>query len=317
MAHSSPHRPPLAAILVVPVVVAVILTLFAWPLAKLGPRDVPVGVAGAPAAAQAVADRMAAQDGKFDVHRYDSEAAIRTAIEDREVYGGYVAGPSGAKVLTASAGSPTVAQMLTHAAAEGGETVQVEDVVAASPSGGALPASVLPLVIAGLLTGVLAAAATSSALRRGALVVAGSLLAGVAGAAIVQSWLEVVDGDWVANAAALSLTVLAIAATVAGLHALMGRAGILVAALTMVFVGNPFSAVATGPEMLPEPAGAIGRLLPPGAGGNLLRSTGFFDGAGGAGHIAVLACWALAGFAALGIAAARRRLAPTPEVAMA
>jgi len=313
MTHSSSHRPPLAAILVVPVVVAVILTLFAWPLAKLGPHDVPVGVAGAPA----LAERMAAQDGKFDVHRYDSEAAIRTAIEDREVYGGFVAGPSGAKVLTASAGSPAVAQMLTHAAAEGGKAVQVEDVVAASPAGGALPASVLPLVIGGLLVGVLAALATSSALRRAALIVAGSLLAGVAGAAIVQSWLEVVDGDWAVNAAALSLTVLAIAATVVGLHALMGRAGILVAALTMVFVGNPFSGVATGPEMLPGPAGAIGQLLPPGAGGNLLRSTGFFDGAGGGRHIAVLAIWALAGFAALGIAAARRRLAPTPEVAMA
>lgn len=314
MTHSSsPHRPPLAAILVVPVVVAVILTLFAWPLAKVGPRDVPVGVAGAPA----VADRMAAQEGRFDVHRYGSEAALRAAIEDREVYGGLAAGPSGATVLTASAGSPMVAQMLTHAASEGGEAVKVEDVVAAGPAGGALAASVLPLVLAGLLTGVLAATATSSAVRRGALVVAGSLLAGVAGAAIVQSWLEVIDGDWVANAAALSLTVLAIAATVVGTAALIGRAGILVAALTMIFLGNPFSAVATGPEMLPEPAGAIGQLLPPGAGGNLLRSTGFFDGAGGGGHIAVLAAWALAGFAALAVAGARRRFAPTPEVAMA
>jgi len=314
MTHSSSsHRPPLAAILVVPVVAAVILTLFAWPLAKVGPRDVPVGVAGAPA----VADRLAAQDGRFDVHRYDSEPAVRTAIEDREVYGGLVAGPSGATVLTASAGSPAVAQMLTHAASEGGEAVKVEDVVAASPAGGALPASVLPLVIAGLLTGALAATATSSAARRGALVVAGSLLAGVAGAAIVQSWLEVVDGDWVANAAALSLTVLAIAATVCGLQALMGKAGLLVAALTMVFIGNPFSAVATGPEMLPEPAGAIGQLLPPGAGGNLLRSTGFFDGAGGAQHIAVLACWAIAGFAAVLIAGTRRRPGAVPVAAAA
>jgi hypothetical protein len=96
----------------------------------------------------------------------------------------------------------------------------------------------------------------------------------------------------------------------------MGRAGILVAALTMVFVGNPFSAVATGPEMLPTPAGVIGQLLPPGAGGNLLRSTGFFDGAGVGEHVAVLAAWALAGFAALAVAALRRRrpvLTPRPR----
>jgi hypothetical protein len=128
----------------------------------------------------------------------------------------------------------------------------------------------------------------------------------------------VVDGDWVANAAGLSLMVLAIATVTTGLEALMGKAGILVAALTMVFVGNPFSAVATGPEMLPAPAGAIGQLLPPGAGGNLLRSTGFFDGAGAGQHVAVLAAWALAGFAALVIAAVRRRrpvMAAAPAVA--
>jgi hypothetical protein len=40
---------------------------------------------------------------------------------------------------------------------------------------------------------------------------------------------------------------------------------------------------------------------------NLLRSTGFFDGAGAGEHVAVLAVWALAGLAALMIAAARRR----------
>ena len=162
--------------------------------------------------------------------------------------------------------------------------MQVEDVVSASPPGGALAASVLPLVIAGLLAGAIPSALASSALRRAGLVIAGSVLAGVAATAIVQSWLDVVQGDWLTNAAVLSLTVLAIASIAAGLEALLGKAGLLVAALTMVLLGNPFSGVATGPEMLPEPAGALGQLLPPGAGGNLLRSTGFFDGAAAGGH---------------------------------
>jgi hypothetical protein len=70
--------------------------------------------------------------------------------------------------------------------------------------------------------------------------------------------------------------------------------------------------------MLPTPAGVIGQLLPPGAGGNLLRSTGFFDGAGAGQHVAVLATWALIGFAALAITAVRRRrpvIAAAPAVA--
>jgi hypothetical protein len=149
-------------------------------------------------------------------------------------------------------------------------------------------------------------------------VVGGSLLAGLAATGIVQGWLDVVEGDWVANAAGLSLTVLAIAALTAGLESLMGKAGILVTALTMVFIGNPFSAAATGPEMLPTPAGVIGQLLPPGAGANLLRSTGFFDGAGAGRHVTVLGAWALVGLAALAVAAVRRRrpvLAAAPAVA--
>jgi hypothetical protein len=59
--------------------------------------------------------------------------------------------------------------------------------------------------------------------------------------------------------------------------------------------------------MLPEPVGAIGQLMPPGAGGNLLRSTGFYDGAAGEGHLVVLAAWALAGLTLLLVAALRAR----------
>jgi hypothetical protein len=78
-------------------------------------------------------------------------------------------------------------------------------------------------------------------------------------------------------------------------------------ALLMIFVGNPFSAMGSAPELLPQPVGMIGQLLPPGAGGNLLRSTGFFDGAGGVGHLAVLSAWIAAGLALLAAGALRDR----------
>src|SRR5918999_3015413 len=113
------HRPSPTAILLVPLVVAVVLALFAWPSARLEPRDLPVGVAGPAAQATAIEQRLGQQEGAFEIHRYGDEAAARAAIEDREVYGAFVAGPQGAKVLTASAASAAVAQQLTHAAAEG------------------------------------------------------------------------------------------------------------------------------------------------------------------------------------------------------
>jgi hypothetical protein len=293
---SHEHKPPAAAILVVPLIVAVVLTLFAWPSSRLEPRDMPVGVAGAPAAVAPVEQQLTAQEGAFDVHRYPTEAEAREAIEQREVYGAFVAGPDGARVLTSSAGSPAVAQLLTHAAAE--QDAEVEDVVTTPAAGSGLGSSVLPLVLAGILTGVLAALAVSRGTARVGLTVAGSLLAGLAAALIADTWLGIVEGDWLTNAGAFALTFLAIAGAMVGLYSLLGRAGLGIGALVMIFIGNPFSAAATAPELLPEPVGGLGQLLPPGAGANLLRSTGFFDGAGAGEHIAVLAVWAGLGLAA-------------------
>ena len=262
-------------------------------------------MAGAPPAAEAIEKRLGEQEGAFDPKRYGDEAAARKGIEDRDVYGAFVATPSGPKVLTASAASPAVAQLLAHAASETGAAT--EDVVAAGPHATALASSVLPLVIAGILIGIAGALLSSTALGRAGRVLLGSVLTGVLAAVIVQSWLEVVEGDWLANAAVLSLTVLAIGAALAGLYAVIGRAGLLIGALLMIFVGNPFSAVGSAAELLPRPVGAIGQLMPPGAGGNLLRSTGFFDGAGASTHLIVLAAWSLAGLALLAAAALRSR----------
>jgi hypothetical protein len=292
----SEHRPPPAAILLVPVVVAVVLTLFAWPSSRIEPRDLPVGVAGVPDAADALERQLGTQEGAFEVHRYAGAAETREAIEDREVYGAFVATPSGPLALTSSAASPAVSQLLTHAAAEQG--AEVEDVVAASPAASGLASSVLPLVLAGILTGVLAALAVTRGVARAGLALAGSVLGGLVAALIADTWLGIVEGEWLLNAGAFTLTLLAIASAIAGLYALFGKGGLAAGALLMILVGNPFSAAATAPELLPEPVGGIGQLLPPGAGANLLRSTGFFDGAG-AEHLAVLGVWALAGLAAL------------------
>jgi hypothetical protein len=290
------HRPPAAAILVVPLVVALVLTLFAWPSSRLEPRDLPIGVAGAPAAVTTLERQLTAQEGAFDLHRYATEADAREAIERREVYGAFVADPAAPKVLTSSAGSPAVAQLLTHAGAE--QDAEVEDVVTTLAAGSGLGPSVLPLVLAGILTGVLAALAVSRGIARAGLTVAGSVLAGLAAALIADTWLGIVEGDWLVNAGAFALTFLAIAAAMVGLYSLLGKAGLGISALVMIFIGNPFSAAATAPELLPEPVGGLGQLLPPGAGANLLRSTGFFDGAGAGEHIAVLAVWAGLGLAA-------------------
>ena len=308
------HKVSPAAILLIPVVVALVLTLFAWPASRLAPRDLPIGVAG-PAAATAALDReLAAKKDAFDVHHYADEAGAREAIKDRDVYGAFVASQSGPKVLTASGASVTIAQLLQQAgeaaAAKEGSAALVQDVVPGAkddPRGSGLASSVLPLVLAGLLIGVGAWLVVPSLWRRVAVLVAGSLLAGFAAIAIAQGWLGILEGPWVVNALVLSLVVLAIGSVVAGFGSLLGVAGIGLGLLLMMLIGNPWSGVSSAPEMLPQPTGEVGQLLPPGAGGNLVRSTAFFDGAAAGEHLAVLLAWVGVGLLAMVAAAARQR----------
>lgn len=317
---AAPNRRLVAVVLLVPVVVALALWAFAWPAARMAPRDLPLGVAGSAPAADQLAQQLERRDGAFEIHRYDSEAAARTAIKDRSVYGAVVVTPKGPALLTASAAGPVVAQLLSEAvtaSAPAGTAVPVTDVVAApaaDPRGSVLGASILPLAIAGVAAG---SAVTLLRLRggRAATALLGvAALVGIVAAALTDSWLGVITGDWWSEAGTLGLTVLAIGATVAGLAALIGPAGIGVGALLMVLVGNPFSGVTSAPELLPRPVGAIGQWLPPGAGGSLLRSVAFFDGRAAGGAALTLAVWAVLGLTAVIVGGRRRPPAPAaPE----
>jgi hypothetical protein len=183
------------------------------------------------------------------------------------------------------------------------------------PRGAALSASVLPLVLAGVLAGLLIGSSRRPGLgQAGALVVAAAL-AGLAAVGIAQGWLGLIGGDWLVNAGVLGLAVLAIAAAAAGLLALLGEAGLVLAALLMVLLGNPLSGVSSAPELLPHPFGLIGQLLPPGAGGSLLRSTAFFDGNAAVAPLTVLAISAMLGLAAVGPAACSGGAPPPPRSA--
>ncbi|MFI6946506.1 ABC transporter permease [Streptomyces sp. NPDC050422] len=319
---AAPNRRLVAVVLLVPMVVALALWAFAWPAARMAPRDLPIGVAGSAPAADRLQQQLEQRDGAFEIHRYDSEAAARTAIEGRSVYGALVVTPHGPELLTASAAGPAVAQLLHEAvtaSAPAGTTVPVTDVVAApaaDPRGSVLGASILPLAIAGVATG---SAVTLLRLRGGraaAALLGVATLVGAIAAALTDSWLGVITGDWWSEAGTLGLTVLAIGGTVAGLAALIGPAGVGLGALLMVLVGNPFSGVTSAPELLPRPVGVIGQWLPPGAGGSLLRSVAFFDGHAAGGAALTLALWAVLGLAAVIIGGRRRPPAPAaPEAA--
>ncbi|MFI6287854.1 ABC transporter permease [Streptomyces sp. NPDC051018] len=308
----TPARRMIAVMVLVPVLVGLALWAFAWPAARTAPRDLPIGVAGPPAAAAPVEQRLEQREGAFDVHRYEDEAAARTAVERREVYGAVAVTPEGPRLLTASAASPVVAGLLREAVTAqvpDGQRVAVTDVVPAPPGdprGGSLAASMLPLSIAGIAAGALVTLLGLRGARGATALVGAAALLGITTAAVADSWLGVLNGPWWGEAGVVALTVLAAGASAAGLGALLGRPGIALGSVLFVLLGNPFSGAGSAPELLPEPAGTIGQWLPPGAGTQLLRSVAFFDGHGADGALLTLVLWSALGLAAVLLGGRRR-----------
>lgn len=301
------HARRLIVVLVlVPAIAALALWAFAWPAARTAPRDLPLGVAGPAAATAPMEQQLTRHKGAFEIHHYADEASARAAVEDRTVYGAVVATPHGPKLLTASAASPVVAQLLQQAvtkqAAATGTQVRTDDVVAApatDPRGAALNAGVLPLALAGIAAGAVITLIGLRGVRAVIALVGSAALVGAAAAGITDSWLGVLTGDWWTEAGALGLATLAVSGAVAGLGALLGPAGIGIASGLVMLFGNPFSGASSAPQMLPEPVGTIGQWLPPGAGTTLLRSVSFFDGAAATGPALTLTWWAVLGLGAV------------------
>ena len=288
---------------------ALFLTLFAWPAVNTEPRDLPIVVAGPAPAADAVAQQLEkARPGAFDVDTVADAAAADDAIRDRKAYGAFVVtSPNGPTVAThvSSAASPVVAQLLIQigqtAGPDSGQTQPhpVVDVVPADkddPRGAGLAAGVLPLIMTSIVVGMLLTFVIGGRIARFVGVILYAGLAGLAATWILQYGLHAISGDYLQNAQVVALIALAMAGAIAGLGALLGVAGAVIGAVVVFLLGNPLSGITSAPEMLPQPWGEVGQWLPPGAGGTLLRSVVFFDGAGG-----TLPMWILAGWSALAL----------------
>jgi hypothetical protein len=295
------------------VLLQVLLVLwFAWSASRTGPRHVPVVVAGPPPATVALAERLEAErPGAFDITTVAGPAEADAAVRDRRAYAAFVADSGGVTLHVASAASPTVALLLGQAAQQlaSGKPVPVVDVVASPPDdprGAGLASGVLPLLLTNLGCGMAVYLVVSTVGARLLGLVGFGILAGFVEAGALHG-LGVLTGDYLADAAAIGLVALAVSATVAGLGAAFGRAGIVLGALVVFFVGNPISGLNSAPELLPEPWGDVGQALPPGAGASLLRSVSFFSGAGSARPLWTLIAWAAAGLI-LTAAVHRRRL---------
>jgi hypothetical protein len=290
----------------VTVLLGLLVSWFAWPAKELEPRALPVVVAGpAPASAALSQQLAAARPGAFEVTTVADAAAADQALRDREAYAAFVVAPTGVALHTASGASPTVSTLLGQAAQQlgGGASVTIVDVVPGAPDdprGAGFASGYLPLVLASMVAGVLFAVVLPRRSARLVGLATFAVLAGLVGAAVLHG-LGLLTGGYLAAAGVLALLSLAVSAAVTGLAALIGAPGIGLGVLVVFLFGNPISAVAAAPELLPEPWGAIGQLLPPGAGATLLRSAAFFDGAGASDPLWTLVAWAVVGLALVAV----------------
>jgi len=293
LAAHPPWRQLLIVSIVLPLLIVLAVLAFAWPAARIQPRDVPIGVVGStPGSQQLIEHLPSAEPGAFDFHLYADQATARSAIENRDMYGAFIVTQQHISVLEASAASPAVAQALAtigqqldtqasqHAAGSGAAgqvPLSVDDVVPLprdDPRGLVFSSSLLLLTICSILV----AAAIGVMVRfRPAWrqLVALSVLSAIAGLGsylIAQSFLSALPHQAVASWASLALTIMSISAATAGLIALIGVPGLGQAAALMVFVGNPFSGVTSAPELVPDAVNHVGQWLPSGAGANLLRA---------------------------------------------
>ncbi|WP_431952256.1 hypothetical protein [Nocardia lijiangensis] len=295
------------AVFLLTALTSVLLTAFAWPSVRSSVHDVPVAVAGpATAAAQIRTALDQRLPGGFDITEVTETAAAEQLIRDRQVYGAIDVSSGTTRVIVASAASTAVAQTL-QAIATGlgqadasGAPDAVRDLAALpadDPRGAGLAASALPLVMGGLLAAVLLTRLVHGAVRRVIGALAFAVTGGLAMVAILQFWLGSLSGSYPTNTGAVALTIAATSLTVLGLESLLGYAGIGIGAVVMMLIGTPLSGTATAPEMLPGWSGTLGQLLPPGAGGRLLRATAFFDGGGSSHAVIVLLTWTAFGAA--------------------
>ncbi|WP_077796383.1 hypothetical protein [Streptomyces sp. JHA26] len=305
----------LAAIVVgLTAAITLMLCAFGLPSAAGGPHHAPLGVTGPESAVAAVQKQLPGD--AWEVTVYDTSRDLTRAIEERDAVGGLAFGDDGVTVYTATAGGQMISNAIsglgTALADQRHVSATVHDVVPFpkdDPRGTGLASAALPMVFGGILPAIalLQLFPGHAHLRtRLAGVVAFALAGGAAVTAVLQFGIGTLDGNYWVTSLGLGLGMAALAIPFLGLQSLLGYPGFGAGSVVMMFLGNPLSGLTTGPYWLPDGWSTLGRLLPPGASGNLLRANAFYDGTGAGGPALVLGVWVLAGLALI-LAADRRR----------
>lgn len=206
-------------------------------------------------------------------------------------------------------------QMKAQAEQASAMTVKATAVVPLSESdssGTGLTIAAFPLVIGGILGGVLSLNLIKGTWRRFATATLYAVIAGALTALILSTWFGFIPGDFATLWAAFGATYLATASFMIGMGALLvPAAGLGLGVVVTMFIGNPISGASMPSAFLPGAWGQIGQMMVPGASSTLLRSIAYFPEAATSGQWLVLGSWIAFGLLAgvIGWALKERRTA--------
>ena len=206
-------------------------------------------------------------------------------------------------------------QMKAQAEQASAMTVKATAVVPLSESdssGTGLTIAAFPLVIGGILGGVLSLNLIKGTWRRFATATLYAVIAGALTALILSTWFGFIPGDFATLWAAFAATYLATASFMIGMGALLvPAAGLGLGVVVTMFIGNPISGASMPSAFLPGAWSQIGQMMVPGASSTLLRSIAYFPDAATSGQWLVLGSWIAFGLLAgvIGWALKERRTA--------
>ena len=283
------------------------------------PHDIPVGLAGpAPAVAQVSAAFAQNAPGVFDFTTYPSEADARAAIDERSIDGALVIGQAGSTLVVAGAAGDAVTGVITGAFTnvfeKQGRQLSVETVhpfAAGDPHGLILFFVVLAVLVATLIAQALAGLRPGIRFSTQAVVV---LVFAVVSAPVAMGMATWIAGDygsgfWTATVL-VALASAGVGAVVAGMAALLGRAGVGLAALVAVLLDLVCSGGPIGSALLPDFYRWLAPGMPAGQLYSGIRGALYFDGAGVGTPVLVLGAWLLGGAVLLAAGALARRGSP-------
>lgn len=179
-------------------------------------------------------------------------------------------------------------------------------------SGTGLTIAAFPLVIGGILGGVLSLNLIKGTWRRFATATLYAVIGGALTALILSTWFGFIPGDFATLWAAFGATYLATASFMIGMGALLvPSAGLGLSAVVTMFIGNPISGATMPSVFLPGAWGQIGQMMVPGASSTLLRSIAYFPEVATSDQWLVLGSWVAFGLLAgvIGWALKERRTA--------